>query len=80
MLKKSIVAAAASLALVAAPTVAAAQSAPAAQSATVEVAPAAEQVDGSEMRGGYLLPLVVVVAALVAGYFLFIDDNDPDSP
>jgi hypothetical protein len=80
VLKKSIVAAAASLALIAAPTVAAAQSAPTAQPATSEVAPAAEQVDGSEMRGGYLLPLAVIIAAIIAGYFLFLDDDSPDSP
>lgn len=71
MFNKKLITAVASLALVAAPTVAAAQSAPA------PVAPASETVEGNELRGGFILPLAVI-ALLIAGYFLFIEDGDED--
>ncbi|HEY1604140.1 MAG TPA: hypothetical protein VGF77_00910 [Allosphingosinicella sp.] len=61
---KSIVIAAASIALMAAPTVAAAQRA-APRAAAAEVNPAGESVDGSELRGGFILPLIGI-AAIVA--------------
>lgn len=71
MLKK-ITAAAVAACLVAAPTVAAAQ-------VTAPVAPAAESVDdGSEIRGGYLLPLAVIVAVVIAVILLTGDDEDSD--
>jgi hypothetical protein len=74
---KKLIAAAAAAALVLSPTVAVAQSAP------VEVAPAAEQVDGEQMRGGFILPLAAIVAAIILVYFLTKDkdkDNLPKSP
>jgi hypothetical protein len=57
---KGIIAATASVALMAAPTVAAAQAAPAA-------APAAETVEGNEMfgRGGFVIPLIALVAVIL---------------
>lgn len=68
---KKLIAAAAAAALVMSPTIAAAQSAP------VEVAPAAEQAQGEQIRGGFILPLLVIVAAALAVYFLTKNgDND----
>jgi hypothetical protein len=74
---KKLIAAAAAAALVISPTVAAAQSAP------VEVAPATEQVEGEQIRGGFILPLAIIVAAIIAVYLLTKgddDDNVPPSP
>jgi heme/copper-type cytochrome/quinol oxidase subunit 2 len=68
---KKLIAAAAAAALVMSPTLAAAQSAP------VEVAPAAEQAEGEQIRGGFLLPLGIIVAIIISVYFLTKDkDND----
>jgi Spy/CpxP family protein refolding chaperone len=67
---KKLIAAAAAAALVVSPTVAAAQSAP------VEVAPAAEQAEGDQIRGGFILPLLVIVAAVIAVYLLTKDGDD----
>jgi hypothetical protein len=73
---KKLIAAAAAAALVMSPTVAAAQSAP------VEVAPATEQAEGEQIRGGFILPLAIIVAIALAVYFLTKDkdDNVPPSP
>ena len=71
---KKLIAAAAAAALVMSPTIAAAQSAP------VEVAPAAEQAEGEQIRGGFLLPLAIIVGIALAVYFLTKDDNDDDLP
>ena len=71
---KKLIAAAAAAALVLSPTLAAAQRAP------VEVAPGAEQAQGEQIRGGFLLPLAVIVAALIAVYFLTQNDNEQVSP
>lgn len=73
---KKLIAAAAAAALVMSPTVAAAQSAP------VEVAPATEQAQGEQIRGGFILPLAIIVAIAIAVYFLTKDkdDNLPKSP
>ena len=60
---KSIIAATASLALVATPTVAAA--AQAAPPAATEVAPASENVSGSELHGGFILPLIALAAIIL---------------
>jgi hypothetical protein len=55
----------------AAPTVAAAQSA--------EVAPAAESVtEGSELRGGFIIPLIAIVAIILG--ILAATHNDGDPP
>jgi hypothetical protein len=67
---KKLIAAAAAAALVVSPTVAAAQSAP------VEVAPDSEQAEGDQIRGGFILPLAVIVAAIIAVYLLTQGDDD----
>jgi hypothetical protein len=54
----------ASVALMATPTIAAAQRA-AATTTTTEVAQAGENVNGSEMRGGFILPLIGVAALIL---------------
>ena len=61
---KGIIAATASVALMAAPTMAAAQtSAAAARSA--EVTPASETVDGEQLRGGFIIPLIALIAIIL---------------
>ena len=69
---KKLIAAAAAAALVVSPTVAVAQSAP------VEVAPATEQAEGEQLRGGFILPLTIIIAAVIAIYFLTKNDDDDD--
>ena len=69
---KGLIAATASVALMAAPTVAAAQS--------VEVAPASETVtEGSELRGGFIIPLIAIVA-IILGILAATNDDDDDLP
>ncbi len=71
---KGFVAATASVALMVTPTLAAAQTAPR------EVAPAAESVDeGSELRGGFIIPLIAIVA-IILGILAAIHDDDDDLP
>jgi len=60
---KGIIAATASVALMVSPTVAAA--AQAAPAATTEVAPAGENVSGSELRGGFIIPLIALIAIIL---------------
>jgi glycerol uptake facilitator-like aquaporin len=63
---KGFIAAAASVALMATPAVAsAAETTATARAATTEVAPAGENVDGSELRGGFIIPLIAVVAIIL---------------
>ena len=69
---KGLIAATASVALMTAPTVAAAQSAP-------EVAPAQEKVEGSALRGGFIIPLIALVA-VVLGILAAVNDDDDDLP
>jgi glycerol uptake facilitator-like aquaporin len=59
---KGIIAAAASVALVASPTIAVAQQA---APASTEVSPAGENVSGSELRGGFIIPLVALIAIIL---------------
>ena len=59
---KGIIAATASVALMVSPTVAAAQQAAA---ATTEVSPAGEGVSGSELRGGFIIPLIALIAIIL---------------
>ena len=59
---KGIIAATASVALIATPTIAAAQQA---APARTEVAPAGENVSGSELRGGFIIPLIALVAIIL---------------
>ncbi|HYJ84180.1 MAG TPA: hypothetical protein VEW26_15205 [Allosphingosinicella sp.] len=73
----SILAAAAAASMAAAPVVAAPR--PAAAPAT-EVAPASESVDGEQIRGGFLLPLAIIIAIIIGVLLLTKDDEDPVSP
>ncbi len=59
---KGLIAAAASVALMTAPTVASAQ---AAASAAREVAPATETVEGEQLRGGFIIPLIALIAIIL---------------
>jgi hypothetical protein len=69
---KKVVTAASAVALMAAPTVAAAQS-------TIE--PASESVEGSELRGGFIIPLIAIVAIILGILAATHDDGDPpESP
>lgn len=72
---KRIFTAAAAAALAVAPTVASAQ-----QAAPAVPAPAQESVEGSQIRGGFILPLVLVVALAVLIYLLTHDDEDGGVP
>jgi hypothetical protein len=63
---KGLIAAATSVALVTAPTVATAQTTAATTaSATQEVAPAGETVDGERLRGGFIIPLIALIAIIL---------------
>ena len=61
---KGLIAATASVALMAAPTMAAAQTSAAASRAT-EVAPATEAVVGEQLRGGFIIPLIALIAIIL---------------
>ena len=64
MVFKRIIAATASVALMATPALAAAQTA--GQTAATEVAPAGETVtEGSELRGGFIIPLIALIAIIL---------------
>ncbi len=79
---KGLIAAAASVALMTAPTVASAQ---AAASAAREVAPATETVEGEQLRGGFIIPLIALIA-IILGICAATDicggddDHPPTSP
>ncbi len=73
---KSILAALAAASMAAAPAVAAPK--PAATSAT-EVAPQSETVEGEQIRGGFLLPLAIIIA-IILGVILLTGDEEPTSP
>ena len=81
MVFKGIIAATASVALMVTPAVAAAQSSAAAsQAATTEVAPADETItDGSQLRGGFIIPLIALIA-IILGILAATNDNDDDLP
>jgi hypothetical protein len=59
---KGLIAAAASVALITTPTLAAAQ---ATASASREIAPAAETVEGEQLRGGFIIPLIALIAVIL---------------
>ena len=61
---KGLIAATASVALIATPTMAAAQATSAA-ARTAEVAPAAETVEGEQLRGGFIIPLIALIAIIL---------------
>ncbi|HEX8643937.1 MAG TPA: hypothetical protein VF702_08495 [Allosphingosinicella sp.] len=76
MVFKKVVTAAATVALIAAPTMSVAQSAP--------MEPATESVDGSELRGGFIIPLIALIAIILgicaASDICGNDDDPPHSP
>jgi hypothetical protein len=72
---KSILAAFAAASVAAAPVVAAPKPAP-----TEEVAPQSETVEGEQLRGGFLLPLAIIIAIIIGVILLTNDDEDPVSP
>ena len=78
MVFKGLIAAVAAVALSATPALAAANGAAAAARAT-EVAPAGESVDGSELRGGFIIPLLVLIA-IILGILAALHDDDEDLP
>ena len=75
MVFKKVVTAASALALIAAPTMSVAQTAP--------IEPASESVDGSELRGGFIIPLIALIAIILglcaATTICGGDDDDPPS-
>lgn len=83
---KGLIAATASVALMTAPTMAMAQSSAAASTAaTSEVAPADETVEGEQLRGGFIIPLIALIAIILgicAGTNVCGGDDDdiPHSP
>ena len=80
MVFKGIIAATASVALMVTPALAAAQTASAVRAATTEVAPAGETIDeGSELRGGFIIPLIAIIA-IILGILAATHDNDEDLP
>ena len=72
MVFKKVITAASAVALIAAPTVAAAQTAPAME-------PATETVEGSELRGGFIIPLIAIIA-IILGILAATNDDDEDLP
>ena len=72
----SILAAIAAASMAAAPVVAAPKPAPA---PATEVAPAAETVEGEQIRGGFLLPLAVIIAIII-GVILLTGRRRADQP
>ena len=69
MVLKKVLTAASAVALMSASTVAAAQSAP--------VQPAEESVEGSELRGGFIIPLIAIVAIILGILAALHEDEDP---
>lgn len=76
---KRFIAASAAIALMTTPVVAAAQST--AATVSTEVSPASESVDeGSQLRGGFIIPLIAIIA-IILGILAATGDNDaPESP
>jgi type IV secretory pathway VirB2 component (pilin) len=70
---KNVLAAIAAASMAAAPAVA--QPRPAA-----EVAPQSETVEGEQIRGGFLLPLAIIIAIIIGVILLTKDEEDPVSP
>jgi glycerol uptake facilitator-like aquaporin len=76
---KGLIAAAAAAALATTPVVASAQASAQSTAATTELAPADESVEGSELRGGFIIPFVVIIV-IILGILVFIDDEDNELP
>ena len=77
---KLLVSAATAAALATAPAIATAQTQPAPAARSAEVQPASEQAEGSELRRGFILPLVGVVAVILLAYLLTRKDKDEAFP
>lgn len=75
---KGLIAATTSIALMTAPTIASAQ-ASAAASRSTEVAPASETVEGEQLRGGFIIPLIALIA-IILGILAATHDDDHDLP
>ena len=71
MVFKKAITAVSAVALLATPTIAAAQTAP--------VEPASESVEGSELRGGFVIPLIALIA-IILGILAATHDDDDDLP
>lgn len=66
MVFKGLIAATASVALMVTPAVASAQSAAQAARPVTQVAPADENLDeGSQLRGGFVIPLIALIAIIL---------------
>jgi hypothetical protein len=76
---KKLVAAAASVALLTAPTMAMAQRAAPAPT-TQSIAPADETVEGSELRGGFVIPLIALIAVILGLCAAFCSNDDDQLP
>ena len=81
---KGLIAAATSVAMIAAPTIATAQTtASTTASVSSEVSPATESVDGDQLRGGWIIPLIALIAVIL-GLCVATDlcggDGDDDLP
>jgi hypothetical protein len=72
---QSFFAAMAAASLAAAPAVATPK--PAAAPAAAEVAPQGERVEGDQIRGGFLLPLAIIIA-IILGVLLLTGDGDEE--
>lgn len=83
---KGLIAAATSVALMTTPTMALSQtSATTSATAAGEISPATETVDGQQLRGGFIIPLIALIAVIlglcVATDICGGDDEDlPTSP
>jgi len=62
---KGLIAAVSAVALTATPALATASQSAAAARAATELAPAEETVEGSELRGGFIIPVIVIVAIIL---------------
>ena len=76
MVFKGLIAAALAVALAVTPTVASATQAAAASRSATEIAPATESVEGSELRGGFIIPLAVIIAVILGILALTSGDED----
>ena len=74
MVFKKVVTAVSAIALIASPTIAVAQTA-------APIEPATESVEGSELRGGFIIPLIALIAIILglcaATDICGGDDEDP---
>jgi hypothetical protein len=77
---KGLIAAAASVALMTGSTMAAAQTSATAPAATQEVAPAEETVEGEQLRGGFIIPLLALIAVLLGLCAASVICGDGDDP